>query len=93
MANAIECPECGSAASRVVDSRPRHDPIPHIYRRRRCKCGQRYGTREFMDDVGFAAFVDANGISGRDRAIVETMIAQMRSVALSAPIGEDIGGG
>src|SRR3546814_12341117 len=75
MSEAVECPKCGSLKSRVVDARPRTDPIPHFFRRRCCcLCGERYSTREFLDNVSFTRFIDANGLSGRDRALVQNLI-------------------
>src|SRR3546814_2026549 len=89
MSEAVECPKCGSLKSRVVDARPRTDPIPHFFRRRCCcLCGERYSTREFLDNVSFTRFIDANGLSGRDRALVQNLIAKMLE-----PTGEGHAGG
>lgn len=78
MASAVECPSCGGRESRVTDSRPSERPIPNFKRSRRCTCGYSYLTREFLDDVRFSQFIDARGISERDRSVIRSTVAAMK---------------
>src|SRR3546814_12512683 len=81
MSEAVECPKCGSLKSRVVDARPRTDPIPHFFRRRCCcLCGERYSTREFLDNVSFNRFIDETGLSGLVRAAVMNILHRMLAI-------------
>src|SRR3546814_16429193 len=78
MSEAVECPNCGSLKSRVVDARPRTDPIPHFFRRRCCcLCGGRYTRRLFHDNISFHSFIDASRFSGGERAVVKHLVAKM----------------
>ena len=44
----MRCPHCGSPSSSVVDCRKSHHGSRQR-RRRECKCGERYTTREVLD--------------------------------------------
>ena len=47
MTTKLPCPGCGSADSKIVDSRSRVSPVHAIYRRRVCQsCGYRFSTYE-----------------------------------------------
>lgn len=43
---ALKCPQCGSFATFVIDSRPHVEPVPAVRRRRKCECEHRFSTYE-----------------------------------------------
>ncbi|MDF0544185.1 hypothetical protein PX699_17685 [Sphingobium sp. H39-3-25] len=50
MSKGLPCPACGNPQSSTVDSRLSPEPLPHIRRGRKCECGHRYTTWEYIED-------------------------------------------
>ena len=82
----MHCPWCGSAETRVVDSRPAEEGAS-IRRRRACdSCGKRFTTFERAQGVGLRVIKRDGAKEPYDR---EKMIRGLRKAFVNRPVTED----
>jgi len=73
------CPKCG-ARSGVIDSRPTSDG--GIRRRRRCRCGHRFTTREVTDDQALPGSI-ATRLRVRVMTL-ERLVEELKALTIAA---------
>lgn len=77
----MRCPECNSIDSRVIDSRPTENKVR---RRRECtKCGFRFTTYEFIEDIPLMVIKKDNSIEPFDR---KKLIDRLCRAAVKRPV-------
>ena len=82
----MRCPWCGSAETRVVDSRPAEEGSS-IRRRRSCEsCGKRFTTSERAQGLGLRVIKRDGSKEPYDR---EKMIGGLRKAFVNRPVTEE----
>ena len=82
----MHCPWCGSAETRVVDSRPAEEGTS-IRRRRACEsCGKRFTTFERAQGLGLRVIKRDGAKEPYDR---EKMIGGLRKAFVNRPVTEE----